>query len=339
MQRCLDLAELGIAHTAPNPSVGAVLVHEDKIIGEGYTSPYGGPHGEVNCINSVSNDNKHLIEHATIYVSLEPCAHFGKTPPCADLIIRHKIKHAVIACRDPFEAVNGKGIEKLLAAGTEVTFGVLEQEAIESNKRFFTFHQQKRPYIILKWAQTADGFIAPKNQAERLLITNEITNRLVHKWRSEEAAIMVGTNTALVDNPSLTNRLWTGKNPVRIFLDKDLRLPNHLHLFDHSIKTIVLNTIKNETTGKLVFHQIDANKSIPKQTCEALYFHKITSVIIEGGTQLLQSFIDENCWDEMRMITNKNLLIGDGVAAPKVFGANKVDSFNVEDDLVEYFYK
>lgn len=339
MQRCLDLAKLGNGQTAPNPSVGAVLVHNSRIIGEGFTSPYGGPHGEVNCINSVSENNKYLIEQSTIYVSLEPCAHFGKTPPCADLIILHKIKHAVIACRDPFEAVNGKGIEKLLAAGIQVTFGVLEKEAIESNKRFFTFHQQKRPYIILKWAQTADGFIAPKKQTERLLITNEITNRLVHKWRSKEAGIMVGTNTALVDNPSLTNRLWSGKNPVRILLDKDFRLPNNLHLFDRSVKTIVLNSVKSEKNGNLIFHQIDVSKSIPKQTCEALYFHQITSVLIEGGTKLLQSFIDEGLWDEMRVITNKKLVIGDGIAAPKITDADNVSSFSLGDDLVECFYQ
>ncbi len=339
MQRCLDLATLGIGHTAPNPSVGAVLVHDGKIIGEGYTSPYGGPHAEVNCINSVSEADKHLIEHSTIYVSLEPCAHFGKTPPCADLIIRHKIKQAVIACRDPFEAVNGKGIDKLLAAGIEVTLGILEKGAIELNKRFFTFHQQKKPFIILKWAQTADGFIAPKNQSERLLITSEITNRLVHKWRSEEGGIMVGTNTALADNPSLTNRLWSGKNPVRILLDKDLRLPQHLHLFDGSVKTIILNSIKNETIGNLIFHQIDSNKSIPKQTCEALYFYQITSVIIEGGTKLLQSFVDEGLWDEIRVITNKNLVIGEGIAAPKMKGADVVSPFSIGDDLVECFYK
>lgn len=339
MQRCLELAQLGRGHVSPNPMVGSVLVHDGKIIGEGYHQKYGSPHAEVNCINSVLESNKSLIEHATIYVSLEPCAHFGKTPPCADLIIQHKIKHAVVACRDPFEAVNGKGIEKLLAVGIEVTLGILEKEAIELNKRFFTFHQQKRPFIILKWAQTADGFIARKNKTERLFITNDFTSRLVHKWRSEEAGIMVGTNTALADNPSLTNRLWSGKNPVRILLDRDLRLPNNLHLFDKKIKTIVLNSIINERVDNLIFHQIDADKSIPKQTCEALYFHQITSIIIEGGTQLLQSFIDEGLWDEMRMLTNKSLVIDDGIAAPKIFGAKTADSFMLENDLIECLHK
>lgn len=339
MQRCLELANLGIGHTAPNPSVGAVLVFENDIIGEGFTSPYGGPHAEVNCINSVAEKNKHLLEKSTIYVSLEPCAHFGKTPPCADLIINKKIPYAVVACRDPFEAVNGKGIDKLIAAGVKVTFGILEKEAIELNKRFFTFHQQKRPFIILKWAQTEDGFIAYKNTKERLLISNETTNKLVHKWRSEEVAIMVGTNTALIDNPSLTNRLWSGKNPLRILLDKYLRLPSDLHLFDKTVKTIVFNTIKNEVTDHLIFHKIEADKSMVKQMCDALYIYNVQSVLIEGGTQLLQSFIDENYWDEIRVITNKNLAIGTGVSAPKIHGSTFTKQVNLTGDAIAYFYK
>lgn len=231
MQRCLQLAQLAAGHTAPNPMVGAVLVHDGVIIGEGYHKQYGGPHAEVNCINSVAEEHKHLIPSSFIYVSLEPCAHYGKTPPCADLIIRNKIPKVVVGCRDPFKQVDGKGIEKLVNAGIDVTVGVLEKECRQVNRRFFTFHTQHRPYVLLKWAQTGDGKIASYSE-ERLLISNDISNKLVHKWRSEEAAILVGTNTALMDNPSLTNRLWSGKSPIRLVIDMDLRLPKHLQLFN-----------------------------------------------------------------------------------------------------------
>ena len=259
MRRCLELATLGCGNVAPNPMVGAVLVFNDRVIGEGYHQKYGEAHAEVNCIDSVAEADKKLISSSTLYVSLEPCAHFGKTPPCADLIIQHKIPRVIIGCRDPFKEVDGKGIEKLKAAGVHIETGILEDDCRELNKRFFSFHTKQRPYVILKWAQTADGFIAATNhppgertlkesaeKKERLHISNEYSNRLVHKWRSEEAAILIGTNTALLDDPELTTRLWPGRSPVRLILDMDLRLPAHLKIFDRSVRTIVFNSIKEE---------------------------------------------------------------------------------------------
>ncbi len=228
MQRCLGLAKLGAGHVAPNPMVGAVLVYNDRIIGEGYHQQYGKAHAEVNCINSVKEDDIQLIEKSTLYVSLEPCAHYGKTPPCADLIIAKKIPTVVIACRDTYEEVNGRGIDKLKAANVNVIVGVLEKDAIELNKRFFTFYTKHRPYIILKWAQSNDGKIANADHS-RVFISNEESNRLVHKWRSEEAAILVGTNTALYDDPELTTRLWTGNNPIRLVIDMEVKLPISLN--------------------------------------------------------------------------------------------------------------
>ena len=238
MTRCLQLAQLGAGNVAPNPMVGAVLVYEEKIIGEGYHRKYGEAHAEVNCINSVKESNRELIEKSTLYVSLEPCSHYGKTPPCSDLIIQNKIKKVVIGCQDIYKEVSGKGILKLRNAGVEVISGVLEKESVDLNKRFFTFHQKFRPYIILKWAQTANTKIGSTN--ERILISNEYTNRLVHKWRSEEAAVLVGTNTAVQDDPFLTTRLWKGKNPVRIVIDKELKLPPSLNIFDTNSQTISL---------------------------------------------------------------------------------------------------
>jgi diaminohydroxyphosphoribosylaminopyrimidine deaminase / 5-amino-6-(5-phosphoribosylamino)uracil reductase len=317
MRRCLQLAQLGAGNVAPNPMVGAVLVYNGRIIGEGYHQQYGGPHAEVNCINSVAESDRNLIGLSTIYVSLEPCAHFGKTPPCADLIIAHKIPKAVIGCRDPFAAVNGKGIEKLQQAGVEVTTGILENECIELNKRFFTFHTKKRPYIILKWAQSSDGKLASENN-ERTLISNGYSNRLVHKWRSEEAAIMVGTITALKDNPSLTTRLWKGSNPVRVLLDMNLRLPSSLQLLDSSVKTIVFNREKEEELQpNLLYVKLENEGSILEQVCKVLYQSNIQSVLVEGGAKLLQSFIDQNLFDEIRVIENTALHIGDGLAAPQ----------------------
>jgi diaminohydroxyphosphoribosylaminopyrimidine deaminase/5-amino-6-(5-phosphoribosylamino)uracil reductase len=250
-----------------------------------------------------------------LYVSLEPCAHFGKTPPCADLIIKRKIPDVVIGCRDSFAAVDGKGIEKLQAAGVNVTVGILEKEAIALNKRFFTFHQKQRPYIILKWAQTADGKIAG-NDGERIFISNEFTNRLVHQWRAEEAAIMVGTNTALKDDPALTTRLYPGNNPVRLVIDMDLKLQASLQLFDATAKTIVFNRHEQEEGGMLSFYKIDKNEKAIPQILKVLYQLQIQSVIIEGGTKLLQSFIDENLWDEARVITNIEMKMADGINAP-----------------------
>ena len=238
MQRCLDLAILGAGSVSPNPMVGAVLVYNYRIIGEGYHKKYGEAHAEVNCINSVADDDKKYIPYSTLYVSLEPCAHYGKTPPCANLIIQHKIKKVVIGCRDAFEKVNGKGIELLQNAGIQVVSGVLEKECIDLNKRFFVFNNKKRPYIILKWAQTNNGIIGNKSE-ERLLITNEITNLKVHKWRSEESAILVGYNTAMKDNPKLDVRHWNNSSILRLIIDKELSIPQTHHIYNNEHKTVM----------------------------------------------------------------------------------------------------
>jgi diaminohydroxyphosphoribosylaminopyrimidine deaminase / 5-amino-6-(5-phosphoribosylamino)uracil reductase len=336
MHRCLQLARLGAGTVAPNPMVGAVLVHEGVIIGEGHTQPYGQAHAEVMCINNVSATNKVLIHNSTLYVSLEPCAHFGKTPPCTDLIIENKISHVTIACRDIYKEVNGKGIEKLKAAGINVITGVLEKEALELNKRFFIFHQQQRPYVILKWAQSSNKKIAGAAD-KRIFISNEFTNRLVHQWRSEEAAILVGANTALKDNPALTARLYPGKNPLRLVLDMDLKLPVTLQLFDGAVKTIVFNGHQQQEGEKVSFYKINKEEKIIPQILNVLHHLQIQSVIIEGGAKLLQSFIDDNLWDEARVITNTAMQIAEGIAAPVL----KKEKYTAEEmmltDTIEYF--
>lgn len=337
MQRCIQLAESAAGYVAPNPMVGAVLVHENRIIGEGYHQQYGGPHAEVHCINSVKEADRHLIPQSTIYVSLEPCAHFGKTPPCADLIIEKKIPHVVIGCRDPFKQVDGKGVEKLQAAGIQVTMNVLEQECKTLNKRFITFHKEHRPYIVLKWAQTANGKIAGEAGGERLLISNEFTNRLVHKWRSEEAAILVGTNTALFDDPSLTTRLWKGANPMRLVVDTNLRLPSSLQLFNKQVKTIVFNSLKHEEQENLLHYQVTQDVNLVHQMANALYQLKVQSVLVEGGAQLLQSFIDEGLWDEIRVITNNEQVVANGLPAPRMQSGRLLKQESLFSDTLQYF--
>lgn len=338
MHRCLELASQAAGHTAPNPMVGAVLVHDRRIIGEGFHRQYGGPHAEPNCIDSVQEADRHLIPQSTLYVSLEPCAHFGKTPPCADLILRHRIPEVVIACRDPFVEVDGKGMEKLQKAGIKVTLGVLEKEATELNKRFFTFHQQHRPYIILKWAQTANGKIGNQDHS-RLHISGELTNRLVHQWRSEEAAILVGTNTALVDDPRLNARLWSGPDPIRLVVDMDLRLPANLHLFDKKTKTIVFNSRQHVEEANLQYYQITKDVSLVHQIANALYQQKILSVLVEGGARLLQSFIEEDYWDEVRIITNEALHVEDGIPAPVLRAAAIVHTEKLGTDTIRILKK
>jgi diaminohydroxyphosphoribosylaminopyrimidine deaminase/5-amino-6-(5-phosphoribosylamino)uracil reductase len=311
MRRCLQLAKLGMGAVAPNPMVGAALVYNDRIIGEGFHQVYGKAHAEVNCINSVSDADRILIPSSTLYVSLEPCVHFGKTPPCADMVIQQKIPRVVIGCRDPFEKVDGKGIEKLRASGIDVETGILEAECLELNKRFFTFHKKHRPYVILKWAQTADGFIAnPGPTNDRLRISNDYSNRLVHKWRSEEASIMIGTNTAMKDDPELTTRLWPGKSPIRLVLDLNLQLPRSLKVFDQSVKTIVFNSIKEEEDNEIQYFRLTSNENIVLQMLNALHQMNIQSVLVEGGATLLQSFVDAGKWDEVRVITNTQLTLG-----------------------------
>ena len=336
MRRCIELAKLGAGSVAPNPMVGAVLVHENRVIGEGYHMQYSQAHAEVNCINSVKGADKHFIPESTIYVSLEPCAHFGKTPPCADLIILHQIKKVVVGCRDPFKQVDGKGIEKLREAGVEVITPILEKECIELNRVFFTYHTKHRPYIIIKWAQSADAKIA-SSDFSRVHISNDVTNRLVHKWRSETMSILVGTNTALHDNPSLTTRLWKGNNPVRLLIDIDLRLPKSLKIFDAEARTIIFNAVKHEEKDNLLYYQVVEADSIVQQICHALYQLNIHSVLVEGGARIIQSFLDEGMWDELRVITNTQLSIPNGLPAPITSSALKVNEQKVLNDTISFF--
>lgn len=336
MQRCIDLAQKGMASVAPNPMVGAVLVYENRIIGEGWHQQFGGPHAEVNCIHSVANEDKHLILQSTLYVSLEPCNHYGKTPPCSDLIIQSQIKKVVIACTDPFEKVNGSGIKKLVDNGVEVITGILEREAIQLNKRFFIFHQQQRPYVILKWTQSADGYIALP-QGKPVKISNETTDKLVHKWRSEESAIVVGTNTVINDNPSLTTRNWPGKNPLRIFIDKRLSIDATFKILDNSTDTLILNLVKNEKLGVNEFVLIQDETKLVEELLQLLYDKGIQSLIVEGGTTLLQSFIERNVWHEARVIENTALYLQEGISSPALKNYIRFNHELFENDNINYY--
>lgn len=335
MQRCIQLARLGAGHVAPNPMVGSVLVYEGRIIGEGYHEIHGKAHAEVNCIASVNEADRQFIERSTIYVSLEPCAHHGKTPPCADLIIEKRIPQVVVGCRDPFPEVNGKGIEKLRAAGIDVTVGILEKECVDLNRRFFTFHTKHRPYIILKWAQSENGFIA--RSGERTAISNQYTDRLVHKWRSEEASILVGARTALIDDPALTNRHWTGLDPIRLVIDRQLELPDTLRLFDKRAKTIVFNTIKHDPGANPGYYQLAEDSNLVNQLLIGLHSLKIQSVLVEGGARMLQSFIDEDAWDEARIITNNELHLPGGLPAPGLTHARLRSHESLLSDTIRYY--
>ncbi|MDX1761423.1 MAG: bifunctional diaminohydroxyphosphoribosylaminopyrimidine deaminase/5-amino-6-(5-phosphoribosylamino)uracil reductase RibD [Christiangramia sp.] len=321
IKRCIELAQNGLGNTYPNPLVGSVIVHNDLIIGEGWHRKAGEAHAEVNAINSVSN--KKLLKEATIYVSLEPCSHFGKTPPCSDLIIANGIRKVVIGTMDPFAKVAGRGIKKLMDAGCKVKVGILEEECLELNKRFFIFHKKQRPYIILKWTQTQDGFIAPEKRDEKrpVWITNKYSGQLVHKWRSEEPGILVGTKTVLDDNPSLNVRKWTGNNPVRIIIDSQLKTPEDFSVLNGKQKTIVLcNELpENSKQENLIFEKIEFSGNICKQICEVLYKHEIQSVIVEGGKHTLQQFIDSSLWDEARVFTG-NSEFKNGLKAPEISG-------------------
>lgn len=348
MHRCLQLARLGAGKVAPNPMVGAVLVHEGRVIGEGFHRQYGGPHAEVNCLHSVKEADRPLIERSVLYVSLEPCAHYGKTPPCAALVIRHRIPQVVVGCRDPFPLVNGKGIEKLEAAGIAVAVGVLEEACLALNRRFFTFHTAHRPFIRLKWAQTGDRRLANADHS-RVFISNGYTNRLVHLWRSEEAAIAVGTNTALFDDPALTTRSWPGASPVRIVVDLSLRLPSSLQLFDGTVPTIVFNSRQHtletdwaealHSGGRpgLAYYQVTEDVSLVQQVVHALYQLRVTSVLVEGGARLLQSFIDEGLWDEACIITNESLILGEGLPAPVLRGHRLAEQHMLEGDTITVY--
>lgn len=324
MQRCINLSQTGMGAVAPNPMVGAVLVHEGKIIGEGFHRVYGQAHAEVNCILSVPDTLQSLIPVSTMYVSLEPCAHHGKTPPCADLIITHKIPKVVVGCVDTFSAVAGKGIQRMKDAGIEVITGVLEEACRQVNRRFFTFHEKKRPYIILKWAQSADGFIAPPD-GRPVRISNTYTDRLVHQWRTREMAIMVGTHTALKDDPKLTARLWPGKQPLRIVVDRTLQIPAHYQLHNAEAPTIFVSEDK-----------FDFSQNIIPQLLTRLHADNIQSVIVEGGANLLQQFIAGGMWDEARVITGRHTL-GGGLQAPVLQHASLQEELEVQGDQISVF--
>ncbi|OYX22396.1 MAG: riboflavin biosynthesis protein RibD [Flavobacteriales bacterium 32-35-8] len=309
INRCIEIAKNGLGSTRPNPMVGCVIVHNNNIIGEGFTSAYGGNHAEVNAINSVVD--KHLLKDSTLYVTLEPCSHFGKTPPCSDLIIKYNIPNVVIGCIDDNIKVAGKGIEKLKNTGCKVTVGVLEVECKEHHKRFFTFHNKKRPYIILKWAETQDGFIAPetKNEQKPVWISNDYSRQLTHKWRAEEQAILVGPNTVLQDNPSLTVRDWTGENPIRIVIDKDLKLSKSLAIFNSEAQTIIIS--KND---------VDFSNQVAKQICDILFQKDINSVIIEGGKHTFTG----------------NISFNTGIKAPKLNG-KLISEEHIKDDILKTY--
>ncbi len=319
MHRCIELAQLGVGDVAPNPMVGSVIVHKGKIIGEGFHRKCGEPHAEVNAINSVRN--KELLKESTIYVSLEPCSHYGKTPPCSDLIISHQIPHVVVGTVDPFAEVAGRGIEKMQRAGIKVDVGILEKECRYLNRRFFTFHQQKRPYIILKWAQTLDGFVdidrSHPEYGQPTWISNELSRRAVHRQRTEEGAILIGTNTAWKDNPALTVREWSGNQPLRMVIDRKNKLPDDLNLKDGLVPTIIFTEKPGEGTQNIEYVQLDFQKNIIPQVLRFLYERDIQSVIVEGGCQMLESFIEYGYWDEAHVYIG-NAWFGNGVNAPKL---------------------
>lgn len=326
MNRCLEIAANGMGSVSPNPMVGSVVVHNNSIIAEGYHRVFGGDHAERVAINAVAD--KSVLSESTLYVSLEPCSHHGKTPPCSDLIVESGIKRVVVATKDPNPKVKGAGIERLINAGIDVTVGVLENEAKELNRRFFVYHNKKRPYIILKWAQTLDGYIDSVRKSTDPIapvwITNDIARTLVHRWRSEEQAILVGTNTVEKDNPRLDVRHWSGKNPLRIVLDRKLRLSRSMNVYDGTIPTMVLiGNNSSAVAGKPLFANIpnmeiiivDFAKGLETQLMNILNERGITSLIIEGGALLISSFVTKGLWDEARVFVG-NQFFGDGVKAP-----------------------
>lgn len=339
MKRCIDLAKNGFGQTYPNPMVGCVVVHNGLIVAEGWHHRAGEPHAEVNAINNL--DDKRLIKQSTLYVSLEPCSHFGKTPPCANLIIEKGFKRVVIGMTDPFAKVSGKGIQKLMTNGCDVIVGICEEECFELNKRFITFHEKKRPYIILKWAESQDGFLSPFEFGKHkfqdpVWLTNPYSKQRVHQWRSQEQAILVGTHTALMDNPALTTRLWEGQNPIRILIDKDLKVPQTAKLFSEDTQTLVFTNKKPPTKANPVeYCEIDFNQNITPQLLKALHERDIQSLIVEGGRLTLQSFIDQNLWDEARVFTSK-ILLDQGTPAPEFDVKSHKTEYLLDDELKFY---
>lgn len=332
MRRALELAGQGLGSVSPNPMVGCVIVHDGKIIGEGYHETYGGPHAEVNAVNSVSDPE--LLQRATAYVTLEPCAHWGKTPPCADLLVEKGLKKVVIATYDSNPLVGGKGIEILKTAGIKVETGVLEQKARWQNRRFFTQIEKKRPYVVLKWAQTQDGFVARTDYSSKW-ISGPQSRQLVHKWRAEEDAILIGKNTALHDNPRLDVRDWVGRNPIRIVLDSRLELPDTLNLFDGSIQTLCYNSKKVETSENLEFVKTEIGFTVTK-LLEDLQSRKIQSLLVEGGSHVLAQFIASGLWDEARVFTGKTRF-GEGIPAPYL-NQNPSETLTIGEDILTVYH-
>lgn len=336
MRRALELAKLGSGYTSPNPMVGCVVVHDGCIIGEGWHQQYGGPHAEVNAIASV--ENKSLLPQSRVYVTLEPCSHFGKTPPCADLLISSGVRDVVICNTDPNPLVAGRGIKKLTEAGAQVNVGVLEQEGLALNKRFFTFHTLKRPFILLKWAETADGFVGGDNYTP-VQISGKLAQRLVHQYRAEEQAILVGTRTALADNPRLNTRLWSGKNPLRLVIDRHLRLPAHLHLFDQSQPTVVYTYKQQEDQENLYFVRLQVQEPLLPQMMQDLHQRQVLSVLVEGGTFLLESLLQANLWNEAILLKSKYKSLGSGIKAPVMAGGQLQGIHDLNSDWLQHYVR
>ena len=336
MRRCLELAEKGRGTTAPNPMVGCVIVHRHKVIAEGWHEYYGGPHAEVNAISKISDQS--LLKESELYVNLEPCAHFGKTPPCCDLIIRHGIPRVYVGACDSNKEVSGTGISRIRQSGSIVETGILEKECRELNRRFYTAHEKQRPYIILKWAETADHFIDMQRRAETqkpLQISSEASKERVHAWRAEEQAILVGTSTALLDNPRLTVRNVKGRNPVRIVIDRQLKVPTHFQLFDGSAETLILNAERSEKQDNIEYVKLDFNGEAEKELLQLLLARGIQSLLVEGGTRTLKGFIDKGLWDEARVICAP-MKTGTGIAAP-VIDAPLYAAEYAGGDLISYY--
>lgn len=340
MARCISLARGGAGNVAPNPMVGAVIVHRGKIIGEGYHRKCGEAHAEVNAIASVRDES--LLKEATIYVSLEPCSHYGKTPPCAELIIKKQIPRVVIGCLDPFPEVSGRGVKMLREAGVEVVTGVMEKEAWELNRVFMTFQEKHRPYVYLKWAQSADGFmdrLRTDNSSPAVVLSSPETMRRVHRLRANVAAIMVGTQTAWLDNPSLTVRHWAGKSPVRVVLDRTLRIPSHYHLFDGTVKTLVFTALEAPDRENVEYITIDFTQPVLPQVMHELYLRKLNSLMVEGGATLLGHFLEEDLWDQM-LVETAPIRLESGVKAPdtgKAAGLSLVDVKKVQEHVITVF--
>jgi diaminohydroxyphosphoribosylaminopyrimidine deaminase/5-amino-6-(5-phosphoribosylamino)uracil reductase len=331
MKRCIELASKEIGNTYPNPLVGCVIVYENKIIGEGSHQAYGDKHAEVNAINSVNDKN--ILKDSTLYVNLEPCNHYGKTPPCTDIILKYKIKNVVIGSSDPNKMVEGGGIERLEANGCNVTYGVLENECNHLNKRFFTYHKQKRPYVILKWAESNDGFISPiKSEREVYWISGDKSKKLSHRWRSEEHSILVGVQTIIDDDPMLTTRLVDGKNPIRIILDPNCRIPLNSKVFSKDSKTIILSKTENNSIEKNI-RIINYDKM--ELILRSLYDLKLQSVIIEGGAKTIKNFLDHDSWDSIRIFkSNQNLK--NGIKSPKIDISEFEKTIIGDDTLYEF---